>query len=209
MLLQRCILVRDMINIRKALKKKNPELFGIFLPTWGGRSSQFPKTRNKISALKLPWNHPKNIPKFPQNCPFFEGGVPQRGGGSVHHLGKIPEKSHIFLFSATLIIVVRLPKRIMPIDWVLWVGRVQGRCKEGWISCQDNHLKGILTVWDLCIVILWPIKQLRDLRGKLGLFWDHIWTLVPIGTNSRNRDLFGTTANAGWPVGFLILSTTI
>ena len=38
------------------------------------------------------------------------------------------------------------------------------------------------------------ICELRDLRGKLGLFLDHMWTLVPIGTKSRNRDLFGSTA---------------
>ena len=52
----------------------------------------------------------------------------------------------------------------------------------------------MLTVWDLNTVLLWPIKQLRDLRGKSGLFRDHIWTLVPIGTKSRNRDLSASTA---------------
>ena len=44
----------------------------------------------------------------------------------------------------------------------------------------------MLTVWDLYTVLLWPIKQLRDLRGKSGLFWDHIWTFFPIETQSRN-----------------------
>ena len=38
------------------------------------------------------------------------------------------------------------------------------------------------------------ICELRDLRGKSGLFRDFSWTLVPIGTKSRNRDLKGSTA---------------
>ena len=37
------------------------------------------------------------------------------------------------------------------------------------------------------------ISKLRDLRGKSGLFRDFSWTLVPIGTKSRNRDLFAST----------------
>ena len=54
----------------------------------------------------------------------------------------------------------------------------------------------MLTVWDLYTVLLWPIKQLRDLRGKSGLFRDHICTLVPIGTKSRNRDFSASTVLA-------------
>ena len=39
------------------------------------------------------------------------------------------------------------------------------------------------------------ICELRDLRGKSGLFRDHIWTLVLIGTKSRNRDFSASTAS--------------
>ena len=37
------------------------------------------------------------------------------------------------------------------------------------------------------------ICELRDLRGKLGLLRDRIWTLVPIETKSRNRDFSAST----------------
>ena len=47
-------------------------------------------------------------------------------------------------------------------------------------------LEGKLSLWDI-------ISKLRDLRGKSGLFQDFSWTLVPIGTKSRNRDLFAAT----------------
>ena len=65
-----------------------------------------------------------------------------------------------------------------------------------WTHDYFNIPLVIWTVWDLCIILLWPNKQLRDLRGKSGLFRNHIWKLVRIRTKSRNWDLFGTTVNA-------------
>ena len=77
-----------------------------------------------------------------------------------------------------------------------------------WTQDYFNIPLVTLIVWDLCTVLLWPIKQLRDLRGKSGLFRDHIWTLVPIATKSRNRDLFGSTAYHTIPCNAMEYHTT-